>query len=312
MKETVGTENGSQVIERLERRLERERKARAQAESLLEEKSRELYLANENLLLVKQDLERQVEQRTQELQSMLGEATSAVNARSRFMAVMSHEIRTPLNGIIGLAELLSLTTLDVEQQQYVEALVKSGAALRQLIDNVLDLSRLEAERLDLEKRPFDLVAELESVASVYRPLTTARGLAFGLDLRAEGGRQVVGDSLRLRQILSNLLSNALKFTPSGGIRLGCSTTREDAGLRVRIRVSDTGIGIPPDARSRLFESFAQAEASTTRKYGGSGLGLAICRRLAEAMHGHLRLAASEPGSGTTFELDLLFEPEGGQ
>ncbi|MFM7275067.1 MAG: sensor histidine kinase, partial [Gammaproteobacteria bacterium] len=204
MSEAVSTGDGAQAIERLERRLERERKARVQAESLLEEKSRELYLANENLLLVKQDLERQVEQRTQELQMMLGEATSAVNARSRFMAVMSHEIRTPLNGIIGLAELLSLTTLDAEQGQYVEALVKSGAALRQLIDNVLDLSRLEAERLDLERRPFDLLAELESVASVYRPLSAARGLAFGLDLRAEGGRQVVGDSLRLRQILSNL------------------------------------------------------------------------------------------------------------
>jgi hypothetical protein len=308
--DATGRAESSQSIERLARRLERERKARAEAEALLEERSRELYLANENLLLVKQDLEHQVELRTRELQEMLGEATDAVNARSRFMAVMSHEIRTPLNGIIGLAELLSLTTLDAEQQQYVEALVKSGAALRQLIDNVLDLSRLEADRLELEQRPFDLLAELESVASVYRPLTAARGLAFGLDLRAEGGRQVLGDSLRLRQILSNLLSNALKFTPSGGIRLGCNTAREGSGLRARIRVSDTGIGIPADARSRLFESFAQAEASTTRKYGGSGLGLAICRRLAEAMQGHLRLAASEPGAGTTFELDVLFAWEG--
>lgn len=294
-------------VSRLERRLARERSAREQAERLLEEKSRELYLANQNLLLVKDDLERQVELRTGELQSLLGSATDMARARSEFLATMSHEIRTPLNGLLGLSELLSLTTLDDEQSQYVKALHISATSLRHLLDNVLDISKLEADRLELESREMDLGQEIESVAQTYRPLIEGRGLRFLLDLDVAAARLVKGDSLRLRQILSNLLSNALKFTGQGEIALACRTSLVEDRIEALITVRDTGIGIPTDKLDKLFQSFAQAETSTARHYGGTGLGLAICRHLVEAMHGTIRVD-SAPGAGTTFELRLHFTP----
>jgi hypothetical protein len=301
------TDLADEQVARLERRLARERSAREQAERLLEEKSRELYLANQNLLLVKDDLERQVEMRTSELSAMLGTATSAARARSEFLAAMSHEIRTPLNGLLGLSELLSLTTLDEEQTQYVRALGTSATSLRQLLDNVLDISKLEADRLELESREIDLGKELESVASIYRPLAEARGLGFRLEFGPDEARAVKGDSLRLRQILSNLLSNALKFTRSGEIVLACSTHRTDGRIEALISVTDTGVGIPEEKLGKLFQSFAQAEASTARRYGGTGLGLAICRHLSEAMGGHIRVN-STAGKGSRFELYLPFTP----
>ena len=237
------------------------------------------------------------------LRAMLGSATSAAKARSTFLAAMSHELRTPLNGLLGLAELLALTALDDEQSQYVQALQKSATSLRQLLDNVLDLSKLEADRLELESQDLDLGEELAAVGDLYRPLAESRGLFFRLDLDLAAGRTVKGDALRLRQIFSNLLSNALKFTRNGGITLGCSTTDAGDSLDVRIRVTDTGTGISEEQLGRLFRSFAQAEASTARRYGGTGLGLAICRHLVEAMGGHIRVH-SEFGKGSTFELDV--------
>ena len=294
-------------ISRLERRLVRERSAREQAERLLEQKSRELYLANQNLLLVKDDLERQVELRTAELQSLLGSTTNMARARGDFLATMSHEIRSPLNGLLGLSELLSLTTLDDEQSQYVKALRISATSLRQLLDNVLDISKIEADRLELESRDVDLEQEIEAVAQIYRPLIEARGLRFVLDLDMAAGRMVKADSLRLRQILSNLLSNAIKFTAHGEIALACRTSLVEGRVEAFITVRDTGIGIPTDKLDTLFQSFAQADVSTSRKYGGTGLGLAICRHLVEAMHGNIRVD-SEPGEGATFELRLHFTP----
>ncbi len=292
-------------ISRLERRLTRERSAREQAERLLEEKSRELYLANQNLSLAKDDLEKQVELRTRELQAMLGTATTSARDRGDFLAAMSHEIRTPLNGLLGLSELLLLTTLDTEQSQYVQALHKSAVSLRQLLDNVLDISKLEADRLELEARDLDLGEELGWIASVYRPLAEARGLFLRLETDLAAGQKVKSDSLRLRQILSNLLSNALKFTSSGGITISCRTTRRDDGIEALISVRDTGAGIQKEQLGKLFQSFAQAEASTTRRYGGTGLGLAICRHLAEAMGGYIRVQ-SNIGEGSNFELSLHF------
>ena len=292
-------------VSRLERRVAREREAREQAERLLEEKSRELYLANQNLILAKDDLEQQVELRTRELQAMLGTATTAARARSDFLAAMSHEIRTPLNGLLGLSELLSLTSLDDEQSQYVQALHKSAVSLRQLLDNVLDISKLEADRLELEARDLDLGEELAWIGSVYRPLAEAKGLFLRLETELSAGQKVKGDSLRLRQILSNLLSNALKFTSSGGITISCRTKRREDGIEALISVSDTGAGIREEQLGKLFQSFAQAEASTARRYGGTGLGLAICRHLAEAMGGHIRVH-SEVGRGSSFELYLPF------
>jgi signal transduction histidine kinase len=294
-------------ISRLERRLARERSAREQAERLLEQKSRELYLANQNLLLVKDDLERQVELRTAELQSLLGSTTNMARARGDFLATMSHEIRTPLNGLLGLSELLSLTTLDDEQSQYVKALRISATSLRQLLDNVLDISKLEADRLELESRDMDLAEELEYAALTYRPLIEGRGLRFLFDLDIKAAHMVKGDSLRLRQILSNLLSNANKFTSRGEIALACRTSLVEGRVEALITVRDTGIGIPTDKLGTLFQSFAQAEASTSRRYGGTGLGLAICRNLVEAMQGSIRVD-SKPGEGTTFELRLHFTP----
>lgn len=223
-----------------------------------------------------------------------GRAEAASEAKSRFLANVSHELRTPLNGILGMAELLTRTGLDAEQRSYVDAIRSSGGALASLIDEVLDLSKIEAGKVDLAEETFDLVALVEGVAELLAPRAQGKGLEIASTVEAGVSRQVVGDPGRLRQILLNLAGNAVKFTLVGGVGL---SVRRDPGdpQRVRFEVRDTGPGVPEDRREAIFEEFEQA-GDATRLQGGTGLGLAISRRLAERMGGDLRLEPTAEGA----------------
>ena len=292
-------------VARALRRAEREKLARQQAESLLEQKSRELYRVNEMLRSQAQDLENLVRDRTADLEKALQEAESATRAKSDFLAMMSHEIRTPLNGIIGIADILALTSLDDEQAAHLGLLSHSSEHLLTLINDILDFSKIEAGHLDLEEREFDPAMELQSTAAMFRPTAESKGLAVEVEI-GEMPSMVLGDSHRLRQVVSNILSNAIKFTQAGRVLVkGFGTREPSGGWRIDVTISDTGIGIPAAAIPYLFEPFSQADTSTTRKFGGTGLGLAICKRLAEAMGGGISAVSS--GSGSTFHFHVSFK-----
>ena len=227
------------------------------------------------------------------------EALQASRMKSEFLAVMSHELRTPLNAVLGMAELLELTALDEQQLRYVGYVRQGGSSLLALVNDVLDLASIEAGRLKLQPQPVALVPLLESVAAVHGTLAQTKGLAWALVLDPALPAQVQADALRLRQILDNLLANALKFTEQGAVHL--EATAMPGGVRLLVR--DSGPGIPEDFLPHLFEAFRQADGSARRRYGGTGLGLAIVRRLARAMGGDVH-APSREGEGTTFTVEL--------
>ncbi len=231
-----------------------------------------------------------------ELKDVQAAAVAASRAKSEFLANMSHEIRTPLNGIVGMLALLGGTPLDVQQRRYAAVADASAASLLTLINDILDFSKIEAGKLELDAVPFDLADVAEQAVAVLWARAGGKGLAVACEVDPALARRRVGPADRVRQVLVNLLGNAVKFTDVGSVTLAVTADADDA---IRFAVTDTGIGIPADRLDRLFQSFSQVDASTTRKYGGTGLGLAISRQLAGLMGGTVGVR-SEVGRGSTF------------
>ncbi|CAN5255311.1 hypothetical protein BH09PSE1_BH09PSE1_23560 [soil metagenome] len=231
-------------------------------------------------------------------------ADAANRAKSAFLANMSHEIRTPLNGVIGLAQALARTDLTAEQTEMLDLIQSSGQTLQTLLSDILDLARVESGRLEIASEPYGLSRAVQEAAQLYAASAAEKGLQFFVDIEPEADVWAMGDVVRVKQILTNLVSNAVKFTSQGFVSLtATSGTAADGESFLRFTVEDTGVGFDAEARDRLFTRFEQADGTITRRFGGTGLGLAICRQLAEMMHGNLD-CESELGGGSAFILTL--------
>ena len=240
-----------------------------------------------------------------ELEDARIRAEAGARAKSEFLATMSHEIRTPMNGILGMAQILEQTGLSAEQQEYVQTILKSGRALLTILNDILDFSTIEAGRLEIAPIEFDLERDVIEVTHLVAPHAEAKGLELLVRYADNCPRQLVGDAPRIRQVLLNLLGNAVKFTERGSIevRVECASRNSEGQPRLRIAVSDTGIGVAPEARRSIFEPFVQMDAGHARKFGGIGLGLAISRRLVELMKGDFGVE-HRPDGGSVFWFTL--------
>jgi signal transduction histidine kinase/CheY-like chemotaxis protein len=266
-------------IDLLKRKLERERLARKEAESIIENKSLELYLANQQLKEAKQ---------LQEL----------------FLASMSHEIRTPMNGVIGMADLLSKTSLSEEQEEFVSTIKEAANGLLTIINDILDLSKIEAGKIAIYSIPFNLTKNIKTLINIIKPKVNQRNISLHYITDTQIPPVIVGDPVRLNQVLLNLASNAIKFTDNGEIKISARLIEsKDENIVLEFSVQDSGIGIPENKLSAIFENYSQAEAYTNRKYGGTGLGLAISKKLVELQGGSISVS-SKVNIGTTFTFTL--------
>ena len=260
----------------------------------------------ENFIIIETDITSRVEVE-QQLRRAKAEADAASRAKSDFLASMSHEIRTPMNGVIGMTSLLLDTPLNDEQRDYVSIIRTSGDALLSVINEILDFSKIESGKMELEHRPFELAQCLEEALDLFALQAAARNVELACAVDPAVPRWIIGDSTRLRQVLVNLLNNAVKFTSRGFItvevRPAFIPPAHDPRLLLDFLVTDTGIGIPPDRLKVLFQPFSQVDTSTTRKYGGTGLGLAICHRLCQLMGGAIDVT-SQPGAGSCFRFSI--------